>query len=170
LASTALEQISQTLRPGDRRRFRRLHKPLWVDLFSELGQDRGDLVQPAGVSFVADQIDGCRLDRRDTHRSARCVGTLHRNLADPLSRYERDADGAAHDRSAVFRDGNLTLLRSMVRGAMVLSLHERWNELVRWQVAELLIRRGNGHAEPARRARHQPLFGQAQKGEFGRGR
>ena len=132
--------------------------------------------------FVADKIDGGRLDGGDQDRPARRVDAPDRHVRDALAGDEGNPDGAAGHRladsprgrpgipvggGAPRRNTARRTERSIVRQAP--ALHERRNELVGRQAAKTPVFGRHDDVEAAGRTGHQALLCKPVQREPGRG-
>ena len=120
LSTDTLKEVTETLRPRDRRNPGCCYQSLRIDLLGEFGKNGRHVIQPSGVVPIADKIDRGRLNGRDQEYSARGVETLDRYIGDTPTSDKGYPHSTAKYRSTVLGKSNLKFLRTVMGRAMVL--------------------------------------------------
>ena len=166
-----LEEVTETLRPRDRRSPGCCYQPLRIDLLGEFGKNGRHVIQPPGTMPIADKVDRSRLNGRDQECSARGIETLDRYVGDTPTSDKAHPYSTARYRPTVFSKGDLEFLRTVMGRAVVLGggqecgiigepqmLQKRWDELIGREAAQMPVLGRYDDVEAAGRACHVPFL------------
>ena len=144
-----LKQVTQALSPGNRSDAGGGGKLCGVEPFSEFGEHRRNLIQPAGLILIANEVNRRRFCGSDDQGTAWCVEVLNRNLPQSFASHERHAYFPARDWKTWLLEKDLKFLRPLVSRPMVLrrrekagivgqieAPHQCRNELIGWKTCD----------------------------------
>ncbi len=147
-----LQQVSEPLRPGNRRCPRDGGQFLRVDPLGEFREDRRHLIESAGMTCVSHKVERRRFRRRNEQRAPRRAERLNRPSARRLRAMKATRTAPQWIGPAVPRDEDLELLRSLMRRTVILCgrqksrvvgevemLHQRRDKLLGGKAAERYI-------------------------------
>ena len=88
--------------------------------FGKLSEHHCHVIEPAGLTLIADEAERRCLGRRHPYRPARRIEALNRHARDAGACEERDTDRSALNRAAVLGEEDLESLRALMRRTVIL--------------------------------------------------